>query len=738
VQTPEKAILGTPVIRRILDVAPDAMVGVDADGRIVFANAAAALLFGFSREELTGMPVETLVPNTQRAAHATHRARYVADPSIRSMGMGLEVTAARKDGTSFPVEIRLSHVELDHAPVAVASIRDVTERKRHDEALRRSEVRLGTLAAMTFAVMRSTDARGEPVGDNMSWHAFTGQTDARAREGGWLEAVHPDDRQRVAAEASRARGEERAYRSEHRLRRIDGEWRDMVVRSAPVRDADGVIREWISAAVDVTERKGMEEALRASEARLRETQAVAGLGSWELDIVANRLTWSDEVYRLLEIDPADFRATYGAFLDAIHPDDRAMVDRAYRASVRDKTPYSIVHRLLMADGRVKFIHERCETHYDRQGTAVRSVGTVLDVSDTRGAEAALEANAQRLRVALGSMDVAVFQQDLALRYTWMGQPQRGYTPEAVLGHTDGELLPQDAARRITEIKRRVLATGQRARETVRVTEEGATSVYDLTVEPLRDGRGAVIGLTGASLDITDRVQAQAKLEESQRDLRALAMHADAVREEERAALARNVHDDFGQVLTALKMDVRDLRRRAKRGEPVVPERFDAIDELVDNLIRTARQVASDLRPPILENLGLRESVEIQAAEFFQRTGIRCDVQCAPIEFPVSDHTELLLYRVVQESLTNVMRHAAATAVVITLRVAGDQLVLTVEDNGRGMAAERPAGKRFGIIGMRERTLALGGQFTIRAGGHGGTVVEVVVPLHHQGQAEEGA
>ena len=609
-QTLAKVILGAPVFRRILDVAPDAMVGVDADGRIVFANAAAALLFGFAREELTGMPMETLVPNTQRAAHAAHRARYVADPSIRAMGMGLEVTAARNDGTSFPVEIRLSHVELDHAPVTVAAIRDVTERNRQ------------------------------------------------------------------------------------------------------------------------------EEALRASEARLRETQAVAGLGSWELDIVANRLTWSDEVYRLLEIAPADFGATYGAFLDAVHPDDRAMVDRAYRASVRDKTPFSIVHRLLMADGRVKFIHERCETYYDRQGTAVRSVGTVLDVSDIKRAEAALEANAQRLRVALGSMDVAVFQQDLALRYTWMGQPQRGYTPEAVVGHTDSELLPADAARRITEIKRRVLATGQRVRETLRVTEEGATSVYDLTLEPLRDTRGAIIGLTGASLDITDRVQVQVKLEESQRDLRALATHADAVREEERAALARNVHDDFGQVLTALKMDVRDVRRRAKRGEPVAPERLDAIDQLVDNLIRTARQVASDLRPPILENLGLRESVEIQAAEFFKRTGIRCDVQCAPIEFPVDDHTELLLYRVVQESLTNVMRHAAATAVAIAIRVAGDQLVLAVEDNGRGIAAEQPAGKRFGIIGMRERTLALGGQFTVRNRVHGGTVVEVVVPTRGQGPLEE--
>ena len=716
------------LMREILDAAPDAMVGVDAAGRIVLTNAAATRLFGFSRAELIGAPVDTLMPRVPAERHVAHRAGFFANPKARPMGLDLDLVAVRKDGTLFPVDISLNHLRTGDEGIAFAAIRDVTQRKRDEDAGRQSEARLRALADATFAVMWRTDARDRRIGDNATWSAFTGQSEEEIRDGRWIEAVHPDDHARLGAVVSRAMAEGSPYRVESRLRRFDGEWRDVVARAAPIRDSAGAVREWIGAAVDVTERKRAEEALRASEARLSEAQRVAGLGSWELDLLTNHLTWSEGIYRLFELDPTEFGASYKAFLDVIHPDDRDMVDRAYSASVSHRRPYSIVHRLLMADGRVKFVHERCETSYDDQGRALRSVGTVLDVTVSKRGEAALQANEQRLRVALSGLNVAVFHQDLALRYTWMFQPQLGYAVEDVVGRTDTELLPPEAARRITMIKRRVLETGERAHEEVSVTVEGATSVFDLVAEPLRDAGGAVIGLTGATLDITERRQAQMVLEESQREIRDLAAHFDAIREEERAALARNLHDDLGQTLTVLKMDLRTLRRQVAKGGTVSSATLDALDELLDGVIATGRQVASELRAPVLEGLGLRDSVESQAAEFFRRTGIHCDVTCALGDVLVDDRTSLLLCRITQESLTNVTRHAAATAVAIAIHTAGDDLVLRVEDNGRGIAAERPPGGRFGIIGMRERTLAVGGRFEVRGGVRGGTVVEVVVPL----------
>jgi PAS domain S-box-containing protein len=123
------------------------------------------------------------------------------------------------------------------------------------------------------------------------------------------------------------------------------------------------------------------KALRMTEHRLDEAQRVALIGSWELDLVENRLWWSDEVFRIFEIDPENFGASYEDFLDGVHPDDRDSVNRAYTESVSNRTPYDIVHRLLFNDGRIKYINKRCETFFDEAGTALRSIGTVQDISD---------------------------------------------------------------------------------------------------------------------------------------------------------------------------------------------------------------------------------------------------------------------------------------------------------------------------------------------------------------------
>lgn len=132
-----------------------------------------------------------------------------------------------------------------------------------------------------------------------------------------------------------------------------------------------------------------EEKLRQSQASLAEAQRVAHIGSWELDLSSNELVWSDEVYRIFGLEPQQFGATYEAFLDSIHPDDREMVDEAYNNSVKTKTPYDIVHRLLLKDGTVKYVNERCETYYDDEGKPVRSLGTVQDVTELKQAELAL-------------------------------------------------------------------------------------------------------------------------------------------------------------------------------------------------------------------------------------------------------------------------------------------------------------------------------------------------------------
>ncbi len=173
------------------------------------------------------------------------------------------------------------------------------------------------------------------------------------------------------------------------IRHSDGHITPVLYNASLYRNEAGEVAGLFAAARDITERRRAEEAIRKSEARLNQAQRIAHIGSWELDLVNNVLEWSDEIYRIFEIDKARFGASYQAFLDLIHPEDRAAVDAAYTHSVESRTPYSIDHRLLFPDGRVKHVHEQCETFYDEAGRPLRSLGTVQDISERKRAEQAL-------------------------------------------------------------------------------------------------------------------------------------------------------------------------------------------------------------------------------------------------------------------------------------------------------------------------------------------------------------
>ncbi len=166
----------------------------------------------------------------------------------------------------------------------------------------------------------------------------------------------------------------------------DGTCFPVLLSITAIHDEDGQITGFLGIAMDISERKESEEVVRDSEVRLNEAQRIAQVGSWELDIVSNRLTWSDEIFRIFEIDSTLFGASYDAFLNAVHPNDREKVNQAYTQSLKTRTPYEIAHRLLMPDGRVKWVNERCETFYDREGRALRSSGTVQDITARKQAD----------------------------------------------------------------------------------------------------------------------------------------------------------------------------------------------------------------------------------------------------------------------------------------------------------------------------------------------------------------
>ncbi len=217
-----------------------------------------------------------------------------------------------------------------------------------------------------------------------------------------------------------------------------------------------------------------------------------------------------------------------------------------------------------------------------------------------------------------------------------------------------------------------------------------------------------------------------RLRESEEKLRRLAAHLISVREEERAHIAREIHDELGQVLTGLKMEVTWLAKRL-REKPLI-EKTDSMCKLIDTTVQTVRKIATGLRPEMLDDMGLIAAVGWQAKEFQKRTGIRCRAKLPP-EVKIDIDVSTTMFRIFQEILTNVARHSRATRVDIELSLNEERVALEVVDNGVGIADADLGGKKsLGLLGMHERALLFGGEVKITGTPGHGTRVSVVIPM----------
>lgn len=234
-------------------------------------------------------------------------------------------------------------------------------------------------------------------------------------------------------------------------------------------------------------------------------------------------------------------------------------------------------------------------------------------------------------------------------------------------------------------------------------------------------------LTAVLRDVTDRRRAEHELREMNQQLRGLSASLQDVREQERARIAHELHDELGQQLTGLKLDLSWLSTRTKEGRAVTPDKVDEMRHMLDAAIASVRRLSTELRPLILDDLGFGAAVAWQTREFAKRTGLEIALNLRAESLVTDNALATALFRIVQESLTNIVRHAYATRVEIALLTDGKSLRLTVEDDGRGMENHaNPDG--FGLVSMRERANALGGSFHITSHPGRGTTIEVAFPL----------
>ena len=362
----------------------------------------------------------------------------------------------------------------------------------------------------------------------------------------------------------------------------------------------------------------------------------------------------------------------------------------------------------------------------------------------------LRASAARFRLALEKAPVAVFSLDRDLRYTWAHHPTLGPTAEAMIGKTDAELLGGEDAARLTEIEENVLSRGVGARGEVPLHDSsGKLRYFDFTIEPLRDNANGVVGLLGAYIDVTEQHRQREALEREKATLdhlvakrthelaaantrlRSLAQRTVSVQEDERARVSRELHDESGQGLTALKMALEAIRTDLPPELRDVCRRMDEAIVLTRQTMEEIRVLAHDLRPPALDAASLGDVLEGLCHEFERRTHIPVEYHTSSLP-DVSKLASVTLYRFTQEALTNIGKHAGAARVRVALEWQAERISLSIEDDGQGFdfppaVAHTHERQGIGLIGLQERIKSIGGTLEIHSRPGQGTRLVADVP-----------
>jgi PAS domain S-box-containing protein len=419
---------------------------------------------------------------------------------------------------------------------------------------------------------------------------------------------------------------------------------------------------------------------------------------------------------------------------AVHPEDLQKVMEKWGAQMAAGESFEDELRLRQADGEYRWFLVRTVPLRDERKNIVKWYGSSIDIEDRKRAEDDLRRQKEILQRIFDNVPVMIGfvgpngTIKLANR-EW--ERTLGWTLEEVLGQNldvFAELYPDPEYRQ--EILNFVFNSNADWADFRTRVRDGR--VIDTSWANVHLSDGTTIGI---GRDITDLKGAEEALEKSRDQLRALAARVQSVREEERTRVAREIHDELGQSLTAIKIDLSSLSHDLPAEKK---QQSASILKLVDETIQAVRRISTELRPAILDAVGLVAAVEWAAGEFAARTGTKCQLDLPQGDVVIDEERATALFRIFQETLTNVARHANATEVNVRLDEEDGNLTLEVHDNGGGIREEQlSAGSSLGILGMRERARLLGGELTLAGALGAGTTVRVRIPETHPTPPKDG-
>ncbi len=734
-------------LAEVLESIQDDFYVLDRNWVFVYANKQFTSKIGKEPEDFIGRNIWEMFPKHVGSEIEENFRASMERGEVRRFELGGRYTPAWYSLTSFP------------SPEGITVLgTDITRRRRAEEQLRQSEERLRAVLDNSRDVIVQMNLRtGQYEYISASAKDLVGYSPedllGMTREEA-LTMVHPDDIPvlREAQVRSRESGDAEA---EYRQRTKDGRYVWVSNRMSVVRDEAGRPSYRINSIRDITLRKRDEEALRESARRLAGAEEMAHLGSWELNVAADRIDWSDEVYRIFGLQPQEFRATYRDFLEAVHPDDRERVDASYAGSLREgRDCPGIEYRIIRRDtGETRVVQARYEHRRDASGRVIRTMGTVLDITEPKRAEALRHALAEQERLRLGaaveqaSDAVIMIDLDGTIRYVNVAFETINSTPrDQVVGRSYFDLLGGDeAAKPIGQ----AVTLGRTWRGQLTRSVGGGRQVdLDVTISPALDPANKVIGGLVTEKDVTQENALQRQVRQSQK-MEALG------------TLAGGITHDFNNILGAIiinsELALLDLESQSPLRRPLslVLQAANRGKELVKQIITFSRQREWE-RKPIDMGAVVREALKFMSATLPRNILVQESIApdsgtilgdpsqvhqiivnlCSNAALAMQERGGTLTIRVEPMTIdTNmVVRHPELTL--------GRYVLLTVADTGCGMTREvmerifepffttRPHGQGsgLGLPVVHGITRAYNGLITVTSEVGRGSIFRVYIPV----------
>jgi PAS domain S-box-containing protein len=627
---------------------------------------------------------------------------------------------------------------------------DITRRKQAEEALREGEERFKAFMDHNPAVIFMKDKEGRHVYVNgefervlqVDMEEWLGRTDDELWPHHTAEQFRKNDHQVFASNTTLDTVEETVSRTGERQY-----WR---VIKFPMNDVAG--KQYLGGiAVDVTGRKRTEEALRQAEKQYRNIFEHAVEGIFQTTREGRYLTVNPALAHIYGYQSSEeMMSTVTDIGRQIYVDPRRR-EEFTRLVEEQGAIMGFESQITRKDGRAIWISESARVLRDAGGRLVGYEGAAIDITARKQAEEALRESQERLALCIQGSDVGIWDWDMRRAVVYFSprwKQMLGYDDEEIQNRFEeweSRIHPDDRGAAMMMLRSYMEGRHAPFHLEHRLRHKDGTYRWILSHGAcLRDQDGTPFRMAGSHLDITGQKQIEQELQSALTRLRTLSGRLEVIREEERGRIARELHDEFGVGLTCLKIDL--SRLTALIGTTVglekgrqIAEKIRSMGEFIDTTIGGVQRIVSELRPAILDDLGLVAAIEWQAQDFQRRTGIACTLHVNAEHFDIDSERATVVFRICQEALTNVTRHANATTVVIRLEERPEAITLEVTDNGRGIPQEKLVDPQsLGLLGMRERADLFGGFVTIAGRPDAGTAVTLHLRCSQASPVVEGS